>query len=237
MGQLPKVNTENEDMRRKTRGYTHPAEFELSEILTGLLLILPWVEICVEVRNFVVLLYSCTTVRLWDKKETETVRRERNWMVWIYLVKVHFIYLRNYGLYILRRMKIILITNLQIILLLSKEYAVAHCLRVVDHSGTKPKENHSVINAGCLAFRLGALYVDCMHSRSKQRTDQRILVFTLKFLALKKTCFSPIQNSSWLLFTFILCNFSLRTLQYFQQKIKLIFCPWKLKKTDLKSCS
>jgi hypothetical protein len=191
MGQLPKVNTENEDMRRKTRGYTHPAEFELSEILTGLLLILPWVEICVEVRNFVVLLYSCTTVRLWDKKETETVRRERNWMVWIYLVKVHFIYLRNYGLYILRRMKIILITNLQIILLLSKEYAVAHCLRVVDHSGTKPKENHSVINAGCLAFRLGALYVDCMHSRSKQRTDQRILVFTLKFLALKKTCFPP----------------------------------------------
>jgi hypothetical protein len=35
-----------------------------------------------------------------------------------------------------------------------------------------------------------------MHSRSKQRTDQRVLVFTLKFLALKKACFSPIQNSS-----------------------------------------
>jgi hypothetical protein len=27
-----------------------------------------------------------------------------------------------------------------------------------------------------------------------------------------------------------------RTLQYFQKNFKLIFCPWKLKKTGLKSC-
>ena len=29
----------------------------------------------------------------------------------------------------------------------------------------------------------------------------------------------------WLLFTFILCNFSVLTLKYFQKKFKLIFCP------------
>ena len=29
------------------------------------------------------------------------------------------------------------------------------------------------------------------HSRSKQRTDQRVLVLTLKFLALKKLVFPP----------------------------------------------
>jgi hypothetical protein len=34
------------------------------------------------------------------------------------------------------------------------------------------------------------------HSRSQQRTDQRVLVLTLKFLALKKTGFSPVKNTS-----------------------------------------
>ena len=47
-------------------------------------------------------------------------------------------------------------------------------------------------------------------------------VFTLKFLALKKLVFSPHKKCFpkffWLLFTFILCNFSVRTLKYFQKK-------------------
>ena len=34
------------------------------------------------------------------------------------------------------------------------------------------------------------------HSRSQQKTDQRVLVLTLKFLALKKTGFSPVKNTS-----------------------------------------
>ena len=33
--------------------------------------------------------------------------------------------------------------------------------------------------------------LQCEHSRSKQRTDQMVLVLTLKFLALKKPGFSP----------------------------------------------
>ena len=32
---------------------------------------------------------------------------------------------------------------------------------------------------------------DCSHSRSQQRTDQRVIVLTLKFLALKKLGFPP----------------------------------------------
>ena len=38
-------------------------------------------------------------------------------------------------------------------------------------------------------------------------------------------------------FTFILCNFLVRTLQWFLKYFKFCFCPWKLKKTTLKSCS
>jgi hypothetical protein len=43
-----------------------------------------------------------------------------------------------------------------------------------------------------------------MHIRSKQRTDQRVLVLTLKFLALKKTGFSPVKNTSQNFFDFCL---------------------------------
>ena len=43
------------------------------------------------------------------------------------------------------------------------------------------------------------------HSRSKQRTDdQRVLVLTLKFLALKKTGFAPVKNTSQIFFDFCL---------------------------------
>ena len=42
------------------------------------------------------------------------------------------------------------------------------------------------------------------HSRSKQRTDQRVLVLTLKFLALKKICFNPVKNTSKIFFDFCL---------------------------------
>ena len=42
------------------------------------------------------------------------------------------------------------------------------------------------------------------HSRSQQRTDQRVLVITLKFLALKKTAFSPVKNTFQNFFDFFL---------------------------------
>ena len=38
------------------------------------------------------------------------------------------------------------------------------------------------------------------------------------------------KKSFFFLKDIILCNFSVQTLQYFQKKIKFIFCPWKLKK-------
>ena len=43
-----------------------------------------------------------------------------------------------------------------------------------------------------------------VHSRSKQRTDQRVVVLTLKFLALKKTGFPPVKNTSQICFDFYL---------------------------------
>ena len=43
-----------------------------------------------------------------------------------------------------------------------------------------------------------------VHSRSKQRTDLRVLELTLKFLALKKTSFSPVKNTSQICFDFCL---------------------------------
>ena len=46
--------------------------------------------------------------------------------------------------------------------------------------------------------------VDIKHSRSKQRTDQRVLLLTLKFLALKKTVFYPVKNTSQNFFDFYL---------------------------------
>ena len=69
------------------------------------------------------------------------------------------------------------------------------------------------------------------HSRSKQRTGQRVLVLTLNFLALKNwflPCKKYFPNLFLLLFTFILCNFSVLTLKYFHKNLNLIFCPQKL---------
>jgi hypothetical protein len=51
----------------------------------------------------------------------------------------------------------------EIITLYSDHYSRnprSRCLRVVNHFGTKLKDKQLVINAGCLAFRLGALYAD-----------------------------------------------------------------------------
>ena len=68
------------------------------------------------------------------------------------------------------------------------------------------------------------------HSRSKQMTDQRILVLTLKFLALKRMffrCKKCFPNFFWLLFT----------LKYFQKKKYVNFLHTKTLKKGLKSCS
>ena len=66
------------------------------------------------------------------------------------------------------------------------------------------------------------------HSRSKQRTDQRVLVLTLKFLALTKSGFSPIKNTSKNYFDFCLPLFYAIDQGGLQYLIKLIFYPLKL---------
>ena len=60
-----------------------------------------------------------------------------------------------------------------------------------------------------------------MDSRSQQRTDLRVLVLTLKYLAPQKTGYSPVKSTSLNCFDFFLrlfYNFSVGTLQYFQKK-------------------
>ena len=60
---------------------------------------------------------------------------------------------------------------------------------------------------------------------------QRVLVLKLKFLNLKKLVFSGMKyfpKFFWLLFIFIQCNFSVRTLQYFQKKCLTDFLPSKV---------
>ena len=74
------------------------------------------------------------------------------------------------------------------------------------------------INAPCLCPPLHNVavikyFVRCQHN---------LHVFTLKILALKKPGFFPhkkyFPKILWLLFTFILCNFSVRTLKYLKKK-------------------
>ena len=89
----------------------------------------------------------------------------------------------------------------------------------------------------CLLLKRFKVLSTAKHSRSQQKTNQRVLVLTLKFLALKKTREKYFPNFFKLFFTFILCNFLVRMLQYFQKNFKFSFCPWKHKKTGLKSCS
>ena len=56
------------------------------------------------------------------------------------------------------------------------------------------------------------------HNRSQQRTDQRVLVLTLKFLAVKKlTGFSTIKNASQIFFDF----FYIYSMQRFSADIKI----------------
>ena len=62
----------------------------------------------------------------------------------------------------------------------------------------------------------------------EQMSGLDLHLFRLKVLALKKLVFPQwkyFPNFFWLLFTFTLCNFSVRTLKYFQKTFKLIFCP------------
>jgi hypothetical protein len=57
----------------------------------------------------------------------------------------------------------------------------------------------------CLALRAETWVITLAHSRSKQRTDQRVFVFTLKFLALKKMVFPPykILPNIFLIFVYL----------------------------------
>ena len=74
-------------------------------------------------------------------------------------------------------------------------------------------------------------YLSCRPAWSQireQMSGPDLHVFTIKFLALKKLFFPHKKyflKFCWLLFTFILCNFSVRTLKYFQKNFKLIFWP------------
>ena len=57
----------------------------------------------------------------------------------------------------------------------------------------------------------------------EQMSRPDLYVFTLKFLSLKKPGLSlqkTLSNVFWPLFTFILCNFSVWTLNYFQKSLK-----------------
>jgi hypothetical protein len=67
------------------------------------------------------------------------------------------------------------------------------------------------------------------HSRSQQRTDQRVLVLTLNFLALKKTVFPPVKNTS----LFSLQLFSADA-TIFSKKFEFIFAPENIKKRTSK---
>ena len=74
-----------------------------------------------------------------------------------------------------------------------------------------------------------------VHSRRQQRTDQRVLVVTLKFLALKYG-FPPVKNTTQICFAFFYiyifyATFQCRRQALFKKKIKFIFCQLKQKKT------
>jgi hypothetical protein len=60
----------------------------------------------------------------------------------------------------------------------------------------------------------------------EQMSGPNLHVFTVKFLALKKVIFPHkiyFPNYFCLLFTFVLCNFSVQTLKYFQKYFQIIF--------------
>ena len=71
------------------------------------------------------------------------------------------------------------------------------------------------------------------HSRSQQRTDQRVLVLTLNFLALKN-CFSPVKSTSQSFFDFCLplfyATFQCGPYNIFKKISNLFFAHENLKK-------
>ena len=75
--------------------------------------------------------------------------------------------------------------------------------------------------------------VGCTTKIWEQMSGPDLHVFTLNFLALKKLGFSPhrkyFPKLFWLLFTFILCNFSVQILKYFQENLSLLFVHKNLK--------
>ena len=73
------------------------------------------------------------------------------------------------------------------------------CTTTIRFIVTYPSEKRYHMSWNILAehwTRLKCIY----HSRSKLRTDQRVLVLTLKFLALKKLVFPPVKNTSQIFF-------------------------------------
>jgi hypothetical protein len=67
---------------------------------------------------------------------------------------------------------------------------------------------------------------DLDHSRGKQRTEQRVLVLTLKFLALKKTVFSPVKKTSQFFYLYSMQLFSADA-TIFSKKFQIYFLPMK----------
>ena len=78
------------------------------------------------------------------------------------------------------------------------------------------------------------------HSRSKESTDQRVLVFTLKFLALKKTGVFSVKMLPNFFFTFVYL-YSMQVFNadptIFQKYFESIFCANLNEKMGLKSRS
>ena len=76
------------------------------------------------------------------------------------------------------------------------------------------------------------------HSRSKQRTDQRVLVITLKFLTLKN-CFFHLKkyipkNFLTFVYLYFMQLFSADPTKKFKKNLNEFLYPWKLKKTGPK---
>ena len=80
----------------------------------------------------------------------------------------------------------------------------------------------------------------CTSQIREQMSGPDLYVLTVGFLALKKTSFSEKKNSSQkkknFFFSFLQCNFSGRTLQFFQKIFFFFFCPQKVEKITPKSC-
>ena len=76
-------------------------------------------------------------------------------------------------------------------------------------------------------------YICWVHSRSQQDYWSEGLSTYIEIFSRKKTVFSPVKNTSKIFFdffTFILCNFLVRTLQYFQKILNLFFAHENIKK-------